>query len=431
MRNFLAFLVLVVFVVLCPLSLYAFNLPRTLFDPGLYKRTLSESKFYEKIGPLVADLIANDLAERSESEGAEGELPPLDEEEIAELEEVVAQLIDPVWLKQEIEANIDAFSAWLEGEEDLPDITFDLRPVKEELPEVLPKITLILFEAQWEALPLCAAGELPALGDEGPSCRPPGMTFGEFIAPPWEKIPVCGEGGQPPLCRPADLEIEPFIALWWELLPVCAEGRDPFLLLGQIPTCKPADMTLEEAIALLENPLAPPEAIEEIVAEVPDEFTFRDIVVGESRGTEALQKLEKATQDLGEFRDSVRRWRVAGVALLGLSAASLTLLVVLAATSLRSVLTWAGSGLLIAGFLALVPSLFISGLGGVAGQLATQALSEAGGSPEGAELIRSLLGEIAGAVVSPIRVQSLAMAGLGLISVVGAVIVGARGERPY
>lgn len=350
LRKFLTFLLLLFFIIIAPPAIYAFNLSRTLLDRELYTRTLEEIDFYQRAGPLLADLFLADLAE------AEGELPPAAQDE---MKRVVSGIITPAWLKQETEKNIDIFFAGLDKGYNLPEISFDLRPIKPRLEEALPQLAYVFFAARWEEIPLCAAGEIPTFDeDDNPSCRPEGITAQDFFE--------SQAGG------------------------------------------KVVD-----------------EETEEFLADIPDTLTIRSIIVGEARGREALEKLEQATENFRDFRNSLLTLQAAGIVLPILSLLTFIALVALSATSLRSLLAWGGTGLLVAGLLALLPALFVSGIAALFGQALSAALADAGASYGGTELVRSLVEKITGVAMSPIQQQGLVMAGVGLISVTVYIILGA------
>lgn len=179
MRKFFALLVLVLFVVLAPAAIYAVNLQSTLLVADFYKDTLQRSNAYERLGPVLAEIVVSDLEERLAEEFGE-DAPPLPKEE---LEGIVAELIEPRWLKGQVEGAVDDFFAWLENNEALPNVSLNLRPIKEQLPGVMPQIITAFFAKQWEELPLCAAGEIPTFTDFGPSCRPPRGYSGRVPGP--------------------------------------------------------------------------------------------------------------------------------------------------------------------------------------------------------------------------------------------------------
>ncbi|MBI2845453.1 MAG: hypothetical protein HYX86_02780 [Chloroflexi bacterium] len=509
MRRFLTLFVLLVFIILTPLAVYAFNVSRTLLDPGFYKVTLEKANFYQAIIPLIAEAAGGVASEKIGEEFGE-EAPSLPQEEIAE---VLGDLIDPVWLEQQIEGNVDAFFVWLGSNEDLPVISIDLRPIKAKLPEAFPRLISLLFTMEWEGLPLCAEGETIPLGEE-PTCRPAGMGFEEFTAPFWEKLPACtGEesplqSGLPPACRPGGVALEEFLAPWWESLAVCTEEESvpgP----GDIPTCQPEDMTLQDFIAYAETPFAeriaeqflrpawelhpvctgdepppqpgeippcrpegvPPEEwlapwweslpacpvgapplesgqiqiptcrpsdmtledflapFEDPFALLPNEVTIESIIQGENvTEREAEENLEDGIQTLREFRNGVRTAQLAGWGFLGLSGLTLLALAGLAATSLRSVLGWVGSGLLIAGVIALIPALLLSNAGTIIEGALPEMLADSELPPQVAEYMLSFGQEALGAILSPIQIQGMIITSLGLASIVAATVMRVRGK---
>lgn len=351
LRKFLALLLVLFFIIIAPPAIYAFNFSRTLLNPDLYKSTFEETSFYTRLGPLIADLFIADLAKESRLESG---LAALAEEE---LETVVAGIILPAWLKGEMEKNVDIFFAWLDKGNNLPEIAFDLMPLKAELAEAMPQLAYVFFAARWEEIPLCAAGEISTFDeDDNPSCRPEGITAQDFFE---------SQAG------------------------------------GEVVD----------------------EETEEFLADIPDTLTIRCIIVGEARGREALEKLEQATENFRDFRNSLLTLRAAGIVLPILSLLTFIALVALSATSLRSLLAWGGTGLLVAGLLALLPALFVSGIAALFGQALSGALADAGASYGGTELVRSLVEKITGAAMSPIQQQGLVMSGLGLTAIVGAVML--------
>lgn len=165
--------------------------------------------------------------------------------------------------------------------------------------------------------------------------------------------------------------------------------------------------------------------VQGIIDKFPTELTLPELIVGEARGDEARLKLEQAVEDFRNLRDSVRTFQERNWLLVSLSGLSFLALAVLAATSLRSVLAWTGSGLFLAGLIALLPTLFLSS----AGFISEGALADYDLPPQAAEFVLSFAQEVLTAALSPIQQQGGIMAGVGLFSILGAVVVGILGRR--
>ncbi|MFQ6000075.1 MAG: hypothetical protein ACE5LG_00225 [Anaerolineae bacterium] len=181
MRKFLTFLVVLLFIILAPLTIYLFNLQRVLLNPDFYRLQFQKHDLYEQVIVLGAQFAVG------LSQGGEGEMGPLPMTE-EEIEEALREIVPPSWLERQIERNIDAFFSWLSSDEEYPALRFPMRDIKERVPEVAPRLLIQI----WDRLPVCPEG-VPPLGEEEPfpSCRPQGMTRDELMS---EMMPQVEEG---------------------------------------------------------------------------------------------------------------------------------------------------------------------------------------------------------------------------------------------
>lgn len=171
MRKFLTLLVAGLLVVLIPVSLYAFNLQRTLLGPEIYREVLASDRVYE----TLVDFLGRTAAGQLEGEGRGLSVTSADREE---LQSLVSEALPSDWFESQIQGNVDSFFRWLDSDRPLPDLVIDLREVKPRLVPVFRHAVLL----QWEGLPTCSDDELPLLDDAGsPICRPAGMSLQRFL----------------------------------------------------------------------------------------------------------------------------------------------------------------------------------------------------------------------------------------------------------
>jgi hypothetical protein len=168
-RKIIAFLLLLIFVFLAPLMLYALNFKSIAFNPDFYKEELRKHNVVDKI----VDVIIRNIVSEARAEKKHPEVF-LDE---GELKRALMEVAPSSWLRVQVEGGIYAFFAWLWSEEELPIIIIPLKDVKGRMPGAIDGF----LERTLRKLPECKPGQMPfAPGEEFPSCIPLG-PMGEAL----------------------------------------------------------------------------------------------------------------------------------------------------------------------------------------------------------------------------------------------------------
>ncbi|MCL5407279.1 MAG: hypothetical protein M1429_02175 [Patescibacteria group bacterium] len=90
----------------------------------------------------------------------------------------IAQAIDPKFIQSEIEKNAGPFLAYLNGQQNVPNIGFDLRPFKAKLRTILPDIML----DEIKNLPPCSSSIETQTNEAMPTCLPQGASSDQLQA---------------------------------------------------------------------------------------------------------------------------------------------------------------------------------------------------------------------------------------------------------
>lgn len=179
-------LCVVAFVVVLPLAIGFAALNQVFLDRATYTNALAGEALYTALIPhLLPDVVQGPPgAARAGDTGATvaalfGNLTSSDWEAISGL------LIPKGWLRQQIEANINAFFDWLESDEALPGIEVDMTPVKQRLTGPEGREAANILMTSWTP---CTAEQEAAmqrfLDGAGPFvlCQPPGRMLAEVSA---------------------------------------------------------------------------------------------------------------------------------------------------------------------------------------------------------------------------------------------------------
>lgn len=160
-------------IVLAIILSLALFLRLTAFEPSFYKQILAETNTYQFVTNDLVYYFTDDLLTRQQqsAEQTEGPKFPLDAEQTAEF---INGVIDPVWLKQTVEAKLDNLSGFLWGLNNI-DVTVDLASVRSRLGTQLDKYG----EDAFNNFPICTGIE-PDVGTDF-QCRPMEMTYQDFL----------------------------------------------------------------------------------------------------------------------------------------------------------------------------------------------------------------------------------------------------------
>ncbi|MFQ6015760.1 MAG: hypothetical protein ACE5NP_09995 [Anaerolineae bacterium] len=166
-RKFFAFVFAVIFILVTPLTLFAFDLRSVLLNPDFYKQELTRYGIYDKLFDMVAEEVKG-LAQQEGLGVGEG-LMLIPESEIMRLLRVV---VPPDWVQEQAERALDQFFSWLRSDQDVPTIVIPLKEVKGKLVTQLERE----LERKVRQFPECEPGQQPEVGENGiPSCLPPGV----------------------------------------------------------------------------------------------------------------------------------------------------------------------------------------------------------------------------------------------------------------
>jgi hypothetical protein len=163
-------LILALFVFTAPLYLLAHSLVSTILRPQTYHRLLEDLRVTERIGPafvqkgLTETLPLTD--ERSPADPSQRALPDLPP---AAWETIADELLPSDWLSDQAHIVVDGLFIWLAGNDPLPSVQIDLRPVLDRLQSASGTLVLLFFLGN---APACDLGEAPTGSGVYTSCLP-------------------------------------------------------------------------------------------------------------------------------------------------------------------------------------------------------------------------------------------------------------------
>lgn len=188
--------VIILTVILLAAGLVVLNLRLTLLTPAFWEGLLIRQRVYAQLSDLAVDGIFEQAPTGFEEEGGgpSGSEGPSVAAELEgkfgrqAFEEFFDTLIPPAWVQQQIEQNIEAMFAWLEGETPYPYLRVDLSDIGERLNSEEGQEAL---RSLLSRLPPCELGEEFATQEELlPHCRPPDPALDEAME---EKLPALQE----------------------------------------------------------------------------------------------------------------------------------------------------------------------------------------------------------------------------------------------
>jgi hypothetical protein len=259
MRTFLrvlAVLILIPTVVLLVVGLVVLDLRLTLLSPVFLERLLVRQEVYRQLPELAVDVMFEQMhrgptgeeggeEEPEPSEGPQGALVAAELEEKFGRQALVdffEALVPPAWVRQQVEYNVEALFAWLEGEDDYPDLRLTLGDLGERLDGEEGREAM---RTLWARLQPCEPGEDFFRGGElFPHCRPPDQELDLVMA---EALPRLRAGLPGDLSFQARLEegeirleelenvrgaYSAFILVMWALWLACAVLLGLVLLLA-------------------------------------------------------------------------------------------------------------------------------------------------------------------------------------------------------
>jgi len=164
LTKVIAFLIVLFLVVLLPISMLLYNTGQAIFRPPLIKEILTEIVIDSEIIPVGLQWFAKDRAEqRYEDESAiawQDEPDILDLLSFVEIDgwQIIREEILPDDLLLEwVSVTVDGVYAWIDSEEVLPDIAWDLLPFKER---VRSEHGANAVQLVYNALPPCSEDQI-------------------------------------------------------------------------------------------------------------------------------------------------------------------------------------------------------------------------------------------------------------------------------
>lgn len=151
MKKVFAFIFSVIFILLLPITLVAYNIKTNVFNHDFYKKELAKYNTYE----LVINEAIGQLFSSEERVGIIQEIPLLT---FDELKDLIKQLITPAWLQQQIENIINQSFTWFESNTDIRNakIAVSLVDLKNKSPDIIKN----KFEQKVKSLKTCTKADL-------------------------------------------------------------------------------------------------------------------------------------------------------------------------------------------------------------------------------------------------------------------------------
>lgn len=175
MKKFLAFIFSVIFIILLPITLVAYNIKTNVFNSDFYKKELARYNTYE----VVINEAIGQLFSSEERVGTIQEIPLLT---FDELKDLIKELITPVWLQQQIENIINQSFAWFESNTDIRNakIAVSLVNLKNKSPDIIKN----KFEQKVKDLKTCTEADLKIFNEHDFKtipCVPADYDINDFL----------------------------------------------------------------------------------------------------------------------------------------------------------------------------------------------------------------------------------------------------------
>ncbi|MBN1954634.1 MAG: hypothetical protein JW900_06240 [Anaerolineae bacterium] len=184
MRTFLlilAVLVAIPLVLLLLLGIAMLDVQMTLLNAGFWKASVLQNQVYTRLPELGIDVLYEQLA--SAPPDSEGGLVAVELQETFERQELVdfvAAMVPPAWMQRQVEQNVDALFAWLDGESSYPAVQIDTGGLVDHIEGEGGRDAVQQLLAH---LPPCEPGERFDMPAEGffPDCRPSEEELNEVL----------------------------------------------------------------------------------------------------------------------------------------------------------------------------------------------------------------------------------------------------------
>ena len=167
-----------IFLVLFPCSMWTFHTQRIALSEETYKNLFADEGFYRELIPVVLPSLIDGLVGEDNLEPGELSLvSTIEALDHADWEDIAPQVVPGSWVRSEVEANLDNFFRWLDG--DAPDLklVFHTREIQQRLAGPQGEQAI---QQMFDRLPACQPNQLDQFvafaerrKSEFPYCRPP------------------------------------------------------------------------------------------------------------------------------------------------------------------------------------------------------------------------------------------------------------------
>ena len=183
---------LAVFVIMLPVTLWMFNFQRVAFNPAVYQRVLDNPRVYSEVLPTLLPVMVKDVENEPgappEAQRIAEMLAGLDEEGWRRITDLLAPI---PWMQKQIQNNIDAAFYWLENPQIVPDVGLDMTNIKGRVQSEEGREVVQIIVNSWPPCDVEQQAQMQRSLDAGPEsdiplpfCKPEGR----LLAPLTEDI---------------------------------------------------------------------------------------------------------------------------------------------------------------------------------------------------------------------------------------------------
>lgn len=365
--RFIGLLLVIVFVLVFPCSMWTFNTQTIALSEDTYKNLFADEGFYQEMIPVVLPDLLEDLVPAEALQPGEMSLAvAIEQLDYQDWEPIAPSLVPASWVKNEVDSNLDNFFRWLDGDRDELTLVFHTTEIAQRL-------------ASQEG-----ADAVRRIAATLPACTPP-------------------EERQFALCSAARIE-------------------------GECPYCRPQ---VPRLVTALENKLSAARltAAQELAArgdiDVVAEVESHTQQAAKDQGDELPDDAFSQT-DLSRFRSTVRLWQRLLVLVFLIPAAILSLIVIVTVRSAKSFFRWMGWPLVLGSLLTLVP---LSALPFLLNDLRVEYGAEVEqGFANGGALVAEIMSNgmmrlVVGEFTWPVLIQAAILIALGFAAIVTSVLL--------
>jgi hypothetical protein len=173
-------LLLLVFLVVLPATVWTFNIEQALFERSTYQQILQSRTLYNGVLPtLVPRLIRGAEATPTAPEDARYAAQVFADLDEQEWQQIIRLLMPPPWVQRQLQNNLNALFDWVDGPRTRPNLQLDLMELKNRMRGDEGQQVVGVVIENW---PACTGPQQEQMqealsGDSGivgtlPSCRP-------------------------------------------------------------------------------------------------------------------------------------------------------------------------------------------------------------------------------------------------------------------